>query len=72
MGDREITLNAIINYIGEHIKLSNESWSFKGIDTDSFSATDLLKLIYYVNPEIFAGLKAQLQEKEEVNNERVN
>ncbi len=72
MGDREITLNAIINYIGEHIKLSNDSWSFKGIDTDGFSATDLLKLIYYVNPEIFAGLKAQLQEKEEVNNERVN
>jgi len=72
MGDREITLNAIINYIGEHIKLSNDSWSFKGIDTDGFSATDLLKLIYYVNPEIFAGLKAHLQDKEEVNNERVN
>lgn len=72
MSDREIMLNSIINYIGDHIKLSNESWSFKGIETDGFSATDLLKLIYYVKPSIFEELKVQLQEKEEGNNERVN
>ena len=72
MGDREITLNAIINYIAEHIKLSNDSWSFNGIDSDGFNANELIKLIYYVNPEIFAGLKAHLQEKEEGENERVN
>lgn len=72
MGDREITLNAIINYLTEHIKPSNESWDFKGLGNKGFDVKELLELIYYVNPEMFAGIKEYVTNNEEGNNERVN
>lgn len=71
MKDIEVTLNAIINYLGDHIKTSSESWNFKGLDSDGFNVKALLELICYVNPELFAGIKSAVEAREK-NNERVD
>ncbi len=64
-----IMLNAIINYISEHLKLSDISWSFKGLDTDhNFNPIELLKLIYYIDPETFARMKKYVEEKQDFLN----
>ena len=71
MKDIEVTLNAIINYLGDHIKASSESWNFKGLDSNGFNVKALLELIYYVNPELFAGIKSAVEARDK-NNERVD
>lgn len=67
---KEALLEAILNYIEDHIKIEDENdrnWGFKGIRFKDFSELDLLKFIYYICPGIFnsLALSAKNDKKEE-------
>ena len=67
--DREILLDAILNYIEDHItEDTDDCWgSFKGVKTSDFSASELLSLIYYISPYTFNSLKYTIKKAKEEN-----
>ena len=65
--DSEITLSTILNYIADHIRLSDLAYNVHGLRADCIDGDELLKLICYVNPEIFYNLKKHVEDKENRN-----